>query len=459
MFDVVIIGAGLSGLAAGIRLAHFGQKVCILERHTVWGGLNSFYKKDGHHFDSGLHAVTNYAAPGSKRGPLGTLCRQLRIKLEDFGLEPQTFSRITVNGASIDFSNGLDLVTAEVARAFPSEVDGFARLCAASLEYPIATIDRPFASSRARIREFLSDPLLIEMILVPLFFYGAATEDDLDWDLFVVLFNSVFREGFGRPRRGIKQILDLLVSRFEESGGEMRRRAGVARLVVDEGRVTSVVLDDGSVVSGRTVLSSAGLVETARLRSDRPADDLAESIGPVAFMESQHILASPSTFTPCVTFYCNGPSLRWRSPVEPVDLTSGVICAPHNYQHSTAPERQTIRITHLANDAYWTGLGASDEAQYAASKADWVARSRVSVEPYTGKLDVKYTESFTPRTVRYYTGHLGGAIYGSPHKVKSGKTDLSNLFLCGTDQGLLGIVGAMLSGVAIANANILGGAR
>ena len=36
-----------------------------------------------------------------------------------------------------------------------------------------------------------------------------------------------------------------------------------------------------------------------------------------------------------------------------------------------------------------------------------------------------------------------------------GRTELSNLFICGTDQGLLGIVGAMLGGITIANAHIL----
>jgi len=43
VYDTIIIGAGLSGLAAGIRLAYFDQRVCILERHTTIGGLNSFY--------------------------------------------------------------------------------------------------------------------------------------------------------------------------------------------------------------------------------------------------------------------------------------------------------------------------------------------------------------------------------------------------------------------------------
>jgi phytoene dehydrogenase-like protein len=38
MYDTIIIGAGMSGLAAGIRLAYFDQRVCILERHYTIGG-------------------------------------------------------------------------------------------------------------------------------------------------------------------------------------------------------------------------------------------------------------------------------------------------------------------------------------------------------------------------------------------------------------------------------------
>ena len=62
---------------------------------------------------------------------------------------------------------------------------------------------------------------------------------------------------------------------------------------------------------------------------------------------------------------------------------------------------------------------------------------------------------FTPRTIRRYTGHANGAIYGSPEKRRDGTTGLENLFLCGTDQGFLGIVGSLLSGVSIANAHLL----
>jgi phytoene dehydrogenase-like protein len=69
-YDVVIIGAGMSGLAAGIRLAHFGRSVCIFERHNAVGGLNGFYSIEGRRYDVGLHALTNFSRPGVRGTPL-----------------------------------------------------------------------------------------------------------------------------------------------------------------------------------------------------------------------------------------------------------------------------------------------------------------------------------------------------------------------------------------------------
>ncbi|NIL99118.1 MAG: NAD(P)-binding protein, partial [Planctomycetales bacterium] len=70
MYDTIVIGAGMSGLAAGIRLAHYNQRVCVLDRHTTIGGLNSFYRLGGRDYDVGLHAVTNFTPRGSRQGPL-----------------------------------------------------------------------------------------------------------------------------------------------------------------------------------------------------------------------------------------------------------------------------------------------------------------------------------------------------------------------------------------------------
>jgi phytoene dehydrogenase-like protein len=64
-------------------------------------------------------------------------------------------------------------------------------------------------------------------------------------------------------------------------------------------------------------------------------------------------------------------------------------------------------------------------------------------------------DTFTPRTIRHFTGHVHGCVYGAPRKHWDGTTPFENVFLCGTDQGFLGIVGAMISGITMANRHIL----
>ena len=84
-FEVAIIGAGMAGLAAGIRLAIAGKNVIILERHNASGGL-TFYSIDGRKYDVGLHALTNYVPKGTKGAPLTKLLRQLRIPYDALDL-------------------------------------------------------------------------------------------------------------------------------------------------------------------------------------------------------------------------------------------------------------------------------------------------------------------------------------------------------------------------------------
>ena len=135
MYDTFIIGAGMSGLAAGIRLAYYDQNVCILERHNTIGGLNSFYRVNRRDYDVGLHAVTNYTNRNAKRGPLSRVLRQLRFKIEDFALAPQKGSRIVFPGVQLRFSNDIELLTAEVARQFPAQNDRFRKLLTQIVDY------------------------------------------------------------------------------------------------------------------------------------------------------------------------------------------------------------------------------------------------------------------------------------------------------------------------------------
>ncbi|MBI4818821.1 MAG: NAD(P)/FAD-dependent oxidoreductase [Deltaproteobacteria bacterium] len=456
---MAIIGAGMSGLAAAIRAAMAGKDTVVFDRHTVWGGLNSFFKKGGHPFDTGLHAVTNYLPKGRRprasdnhqRLPLDRVFRQLRLKHEDFQLEPQTFSRVVFPGATLNFENGLERLTDEIRRVFPTQVHGFLALAARLEPYPDALASPGFRSARALMGEFLSDPLLMDMLLCPLLFYGSSREHDLDVDQLHILFNSIYREGFSRPRDGVKTIIRSLVRRAKEEGVVLRMGQGVARLNVTGSKVRSLVLDSGEVIEAKTVISSAGRVETQFLRDDASAPDADE--GQLAFTETSFVLARPARelgVPECITFLSRTPRFRWARPDVPVDTSSAVICCPGNFDHQPPIDQNVLRVTHLADHRFWFGL---DEAEYGAAKERFVARTLDELSPWLGQVPkhLVYVDSFTPKTITRYTGHRNGAVYGSPTKSKSGATDLTNLFLCGTDQGLLGIVGAMVSGISIAN--------
>ena len=61
--------------------------------------------------------------------------------------------------------------------------------------------------SAGLLSETIRDPLLIEMLLCPLMWYGNARENDMDFGQFCIMFRACYLEGFGRPFKGVRVIL------------------------------------------------------------------------------------------------------------------------------------------------------------------------------------------------------------------------------------------------------------
>lgn len=457
-YDALVIGAGMSGLAAGIRLAQMGKRTAVLERHYLWGGLNSFYKRRGRRLDTGLHAFTNYVPRGASGAPLTRLLRQLRIPYDAFRLAPQGWSRVVfrVGGELIElrFSNDPELLRSEVARVFPSEREGFDRLVAALPSYSDDSPEGFAASARAKLREFLREPLMIEMLMAGPSYYGSPTERDLSWNDYGVLFRSIHVEGMARPEEGVKRVLDVLRERLTAEGGELRTRSGVRRIVVEHGAVRGVVLDDGEELECASVFSSAGRVETRELCGEE-AD--AADIGRLSFVETTTVLDREPRelgFEATITFFNDGERFEYARPDELIDVRSGVMTVPNNYRTREPLPEGMVRATVLANYDEWRALTPEQYAERKAQAYDQVqatvARFGHDPRPYA-----TWSDAFTPLTVERFTGKRGGAVYGSPRKSRDGASGTAGLHLIGTDQGLVGIVGALLSGILVANRALL----
>ena len=476
-FEAVIIGAGMAGMAAGIRLALAGKSVIILERHNASGGLNSFYSIEGRKYDVGLHAMTNFVPKGTKGTPLTKLLRQLRIPYDALDLCQQNGSRIAFPGAELEFSNDFALFESEVARAFPKQIDGFRALAEEVRTLDAFNLGAIPTSAREAVQRHISDPLLEDMIFCPVMYYGSAQAHDLDYGQFAIMFRSLFFEGFARPFDGVRVIIKLLQDKYRSLGGIRKMKCGIKQIHTSNGKATAVELDNGAILTADKIISTAGVVETARMCDDLPADTASDNIGQLSFTETITVLNKQPTefgWNDTIIFFNTRERFHYAAVKDAlVDPTSGVICFPNNYQYGAGRQLDEgfLRITAMANHDKWCALNPAD---YLAQKEHWYAELQkvaLGILPApTGRDgspqlsaaamldDARIAKDmFTPRTVRKFTGHLNGAIYGAPHKIKDGRTHLDNVYLAGTDQGFLGIIGAMLSGISMANLHVLQG--
>jgi phytoene dehydrogenase-like protein len=457
-YDAIIIGSGLSGLAAGIRLAMFDKKVCIVEKHTVLGGLNSFYVRKNRTFDVGLHAMTNFTPKGVRNSPLGKLLKQLRFSHDDFRLCQQHMSEIRFPEHSLRFTNDFEFFRQEVADHFPREIDGFNKLLEKILSFDELNLDdKKTLSSRPILESFIKNPILIDMLNCPLMYYGNAREGDMDFYQFVIMFKSIFVEGFAKPIGGMHYILHLLEEKFKQLGGELRMGSGVTSINAENGTVESVTLKNGEQLTAETVISSMGYIETMNHCAPALKETQEFETGQVSFMESLCVVDGEPRdlgYDKSIVFFSTLPQFDYKVPDEMINVTTGVLCCSNNFDYPEPMKEGLIRLTNLADFAQWDTLPRKD---YIAAKKHWRNRALESVFTFFPDFrdNVLFLDSFTPKTIKKYTGHLNGAVYGSPQKIKNGETPVNNLFICGTDQGFLGIIGATLSGISMANLHVL----
>jgi phytoene dehydrogenase-like protein len=468
--DVIVIGCGMSGLATGIRAALDGKRVLILESHNAAGGLNGFYFQAGRKLDVGLHAVTNYLERGEK-GPLSKIFRQLRLSRDAFVLAPQFGSRIAFPGVNLRFTNDFEQLESDVAEHFPTQVDGFRKLRKAVLEFDALDLSAPGQSAREVLKAHIPDSLLEDMLLCPLMYYGSSWEHDMDFGQFVTLWRAIFEEGFGRPVEGVRVIIRALLNKYRELGGERRMKCRVSRILKEGNRAVGVELANGELLYARRIISTIGAPETFALSGQTTQSagggttQNGATVGRLSFVETIHVLdelPEQLGLEETIVFFNSTDRFAYEQAVDEVDLRSGVICCPNNYAYAdgAALPETWLRVTALANYAKWTQM---ESDAYVAAKASWSERileqaisvlPRADLEKIRGR--TQHHDMFTPRTIERYTGHFGGAVYGSPEKFRTGETPVKHLYIAGTDQGFLGIVGAMLSGISVANLHIVG---
>ena len=106
--SLIIIGAGLAGLATGVYAQLNGYRSHVFEHHTQPGGVAAWWRRGQYHIDGGIHFLMGHRSGGA----LYELYRELGTAAAD------TVSDMTEYGAFVDETAGKQVrLAADLDRA------------------------------------------------------------------------------------------------------------------------------------------------------------------------------------------------------------------------------------------------------------------------------------------------------------------------------------------------------
>lgn len=458
--DHLIIGAGPSGLACALRLAISGAKVALIEKHTKVGGLNSFYsrpieikgEKSRLELDVGLHALTNYVDSKNKKSTLNRLFRSLRLERNEFDLCEQNFSWIIFGDKKLVFTNSINCLTTSIEKEYPSEVIGWDNLLVFLKNYNEFATDQPnYVSAKIELKKYFKNEEFIHHLMFPVLTYGSPWEEDMDFNLFVCIFRSMFLEGLCRPRGGIRVWWKNIMTNIEKYQVQMLMGEQVQQITTMENGKLRVTTSKGEIVANQ-VFSSAGLIQTQTLMNDKNAIEQNESL--LGFVELTVVFDEDFSLNdslPTLAFCALDKQRYYHATQDSINTAMAIFCFPSRYQGEQKNVQGMVRMTCMTNPKLWFAYSPEDYKKEKILIQNKMIEHLVKQFPLLQNKKIIFSDIFTPKTIHKYTLHKHGSLYGSTLKLKDGVSSNPHVFYIGADQGYPGITGSMLSGITMAN--------
>ncbi|NOE16629.1 phytoene desaturase [Ruegeria atlantica] len=270
----VVIGAGLGGLAAAMRLGAKGYRVSVLDRLDMPGGRGSAILREGHRFDLGPTIVT---VPEVFRDLWADCERDFDEDVKLVALDP--FYEIRwPDGSKFAARQGADEMEAEVARLSPGDVKGLCKFLKDSeARYLFGFEDlgrRPmnrlwdlikvlptFARMRAdrsvyahAARRFKDPRLRMAFSFHPLFIGGDPTQVT---SMYILVSHLEKAFGVHYAIGGVAAIAEAMRNVVRDQGGLVRQNAEVDEILISGGAAQGVKLTSGEVINADIVVSNA----------------------------------------------------------------------------------------------------------------------------------------------------------------------------------------------------------
>ncbi|MFF0817028.1 phytoene desaturase family protein [Rhodococcus sp. NPDC003318] len=280
---VVVVGAGLAGLAAALHLRGAGREVTVLERDDAVGGRVGVHSGPGYDIDSGATVLTMPELVADALGAVGADAASVTPPLLIRQLDPSYHARFA-DGTALRVHADADAMAAEVERVCgPAEAGRYRRLRAwlATIfdaefdSFMDANFDSPLdllATGRARrdlwtlvrnggfgrlgpkVARLVHDPRLQRIFTFQALYAGVAPAKALG--VYGAIAHMDTSTGVHFPDGGMRRVAEAMASALTAAGGEVRLGTEVVSIDYRDGRAHRVrTADGGSVPADAVVLT------------------------------------------------------------------------------------------------------------------------------------------------------------------------------------------------------------
>lgn len=462
-YDVVIIGSGLGGLACGITLGKEGLGVLVLEQGAVAGGCLQSFRREGYTLDTGMH----YAGSLGQGGMLTQFFRYWGIndKVRLVPMDTEGFDEILFcDGRRHVHAMGMENFADSLCQAFPSQQNGIRDYCRILCD--VGSIVSPEILRNGRIslggQEYMeksaldtingciSDKRLQDVLLGNQLIFGCKPEDRSLYEQGMI--NHSFIEGACSFAGGTQHWADSMVEQLQAGGGQLRLKARVQKIHLQESRVEYIELEGGERIECERVISDIHPSATLALLENNTVLRKAYFSRMNALKNSDgvftlYLLLKPQTVKYSGrNYHLHAGNGRYAMVSMQPETDSEYVRVASVMSRVSAEE-----LSPICGDDTNKGRRSAEYEVFKAGKAEELMNMVRAFLPELARATMK-TYSSTPLSWRDYTGTPEGSAYGILKTWQNpatnhipARTRIENLLLTGQNINLHGALGVAMS--------------
>jgi len=276
--NVVIVGAGLAGLSAALRLAGAGRKVTVVERESMPGGRNGLLNKSGYSFDTGPSVLT---MPDLIADALACVGEDIKDWLDLIPLKP-LYRAFYDDGSQLDVHSDTNQMREEIAKTIsPAEAVGYGKyvdFVTKLYKYEMKdfidrNIDSPlnlltpnlarlialggFRKLSPKVNQFLKDPRTQKVYSFQAMYAGVSPQQALAIYAVIAYMDSV--NGVFFPKGGMHAVPRAMAAAAQKHGVTFKYNSTVTAIEKSNGRATAVITESGERITCDVVVLNPDL--------------------------------------------------------------------------------------------------------------------------------------------------------------------------------------------------------